>query len=307
MVFRTLLGLKRKDTWALLICCLLGYPITRSLPGQQWAVYASILLAFHLFLAWLVFTREKRDGPSPSIPAAAAIHLVFVAVVVILVAALQYFFPQLKLVRLIVAAIAALERWFLFQPPSRGQQRDDAIDLLAARQGGNLAPAQPGANFAPLQPSALPAPADAIGAAPKAASAVGAPATAPTSEIPQYQSLTGVALPQSPAAAAQPQPAAAAPEIRRAVRIPGSKQVLVEDTSIAAGLRRKPVQQEEKSSPILDATAEDHEAWLRERASGNPTHRRPGVSVKQEYEEWLKARFKARAAQSARKGKAAAL
>jgi len=47
--------------------------------------------------------------------------------------------------------------------------------------------------------------------------------------------------------------------------------------------------------PVLAATAEDNEAWLFARRMENPTHRKPGMSVREEYHEWLKARIYSRA------------
>jgi hypothetical protein len=100
----------------------------------------------------------------------------------------------------------------------------------------------------------------------------------------------------SPASAVAAQPAMRITPSVRAVVDPNSKRVFVEDTSIADGLRRKAPVEDADATPILNATAQDHEDWLRERARGNPTHRRPGMTVRQEYEQWLTARFKARAA-----------
>jgi hypothetical protein len=102
------------------------------------------------------------------------------------------------------------------------------------------------------------------------------------------------------AAPSAPQPAINAAQSNRTVSDPNSRQVLIEDTSISETLRRKSTDDDPKAPAILSATAQDHEDWLRERARGNPTHRRPGVSVREEYEQWLKVRFKARAAQEAR-------
>jgi len=50
------------------------------------------------------------------------------------------------------------------------------------------------------------------------------------------------------------------------------------------------------STVIAEATAEDHEAWLNHLATRNPLSRKPGMSIKDEYEEWLAARAKKRSA-----------
>jgi len=108
--------------------------------------------------------------------------------------------------------------------------------------------------------------------------------------------ITAVVL-GSQAAPSTPQPAINTVPASRTVSDPNSKQVLMEDTSISDNLRRRSTDHDQNAAPILNATAQDHEDWLRERARGNPTHRRPGMSVREEYEQWLKVRFKARGAQ----------
>jgi hypothetical protein len=81
---------------------------------------------------------------------------------------------------------------------------------------------------------------------------------------------------------------------------------MVFDNSIAKSIRRKPTSEDSNETPILQATAQDHEDWLRERARCSPTDRKPGVTVRQEYENWLRARFRARSGQSVHGLRAAA-
>jgi hypothetical protein len=52
---------------------------------------------------------------------------------------------------------------------------------------------------------------------------------------------------------------------------------------------------------IAEATAEDHEAWIRHLAQPNRATRKPGLSVKDEYEQWLVARIGSRHAAVSRK------
>jgi len=53
------------------------------------------------------------------------------------------------------------------------------------------------------------------------------------------------------------------------------------------------------STVIAEATADDQEAWLNHLATRNPLSRKPGISIKDEYEEWLAARAKKRRTSSA--------
>ena len=64
------------------------------------------------------------------------------------------------------------------------------------------------------------------------------------------------------------------------------------------GKQRKREESLDPCSPLLSATAQDHEDWLRERSMRNPTDRRPGMTVREEYEQWLKVRFRSRAGQA---------
>lgn len=47
---------------------------------------------------------------------------------------------------------------------------------------------------------------------------------------------------------------------------------------------------------LEEATLEDHDAWLRHLSQPNRPHKRAGLSVKEEYEQWLVARVSARQA-----------
>lgn len=51
---------------------------------------------------------------------------------------------------------------------------------------------------------------------------------------------------------------------------------------------------------LLEATGEDNEDWLRHLATRNPTHRKAGSSVSEEYRLWLGARAQAKSAEAMR-------
>ncbi len=50
-------------------------------------------------------------------------------------------------------------------------------------------------------------------------------------------------------------------------------------------------------NPILAVSGEENEEWLRHLATRNPTHRRAGSSINEEYQQWLVKRQKGRAAE----------
>ncbi len=51
---------------------------------------------------------------------------------------------------------------------------------------------------------------------------------------------------------------------------------------------------------LMEATGEDNEDWLRHLATRNPTHRKAGSSVSEEYRLWLGARAQAKSAEAMR-------
>ena len=48
------------------------------------------------------------------------------------------------------------------------------------------------------------------------------------------------------------------------------------------------------SAVIAEATADDHEAWIKYLSNRDPRLQKPGISIKEEYEKWLDARAKKR-------------
>ena len=52
------------------------------------------------------------------------------------------------------------------------------------------------------------------------------------------------------------------------------------------------------ANAIATATGEDHEAWTQYLAHRDPRLRKPGMTVKEEYEQWMVARIKRRSGSS---------
>jgi len=148
-----------------------------------------------------------------------------------------------------------------------------------------------------------------------ARAAVIAPESAPAKNpVPAQPEI----LAAQPAAAAEPpEPDLAARNFKPLVadaalmtqvrkKSPKSEPEFYRDTSIAESLRKTPSDPMSLQNPVLSATAEDHEEWLKERGTQNPTHRVVGMTVREEYEQWLMGRALARAAQDVPNGQAAA-
>jgi uncharacterized short protein YbdD (DUF466 family) len=202
-----MMGLGSKDGLALIATSLLGYLLGQALPGA-WNPYASILISYHLYLAWLLLTANHKTGISLPIVYTTMTHLCCVALVVILAVGRQYV-PFFAILRFFVPALAPFERAWLFSggTPKKEIPIDDLA--LAAAVGGTAAAAK------------------AAAAAAKAAAAKAAAA---------------------------------------------------------------------KAAAVPVVTAEDYEAWLCHLKKRNPLARKPGMTMKDEYEQWMAARFKARAA-----------
>jgi hypothetical protein len=69
------------------------------------------------------------------------------------------------------------------------------------------------------------------------------------------------------------------------------------------GLTRKKKQELPASAPIPinvleEATPDDDTAWIHYLHTRNPRYRKPGITIKEEYEQWLAARIKSRGAES---------
>ena len=97
----------------LLICSGIGYLLGHYLP-DPWSTYASILISYHLYLAWLVITAEHEAGFSlPVLPTILG-HGACLVVLVGLAIGRRYV-PFLGIVRLFVPALAPFETKWLFK------------------------------------------------------------------------------------------------------------------------------------------------------------------------------------------------
>src|SRR5450631_3277672 len=112
-----------------LICSGIGYLLGRFLPGP-WAAYVSILVSYHLFLAWLLITAEHEAGFSFPIVSTVVTHLACLAVLIGLAMGQRYV-PILGLVRIFVPGLAPFECNWLF---SGGRKKKDAAEAPVATQ-----------------------------------------------------------------------------------------------------------------------------------------------------------------------------
>jgi hypothetical protein len=172
---------KLEDFFAFLICGVLGYAVAGLLPAGPWSVFVSMLVFYHLFIAWLLINASRKAHLALPMTMAVVTHLACL-VVVVLYGMGASVIPYFWLLRYVIVVLALFERNWLF--------------------GG-------GAKEIAAVPVVAPASADAADA-------------------------------------------------------------------------------------IAEATADDQEAWLQYLAQPNRPPRKPGTTVQNEYEQWLRARIKKR-------------
>jgi hypothetical protein len=186
---------KPADLIVFLISVFIGYYVASFLPEGAWANYAFILIAYHLFLTWLVIDADHETGISLPIGSTLLTHAACLVLIISFGAGSRHI-PFFTFVRAGVVMLAIFERDWLF----RGNTQKKVIKKKV-------------------------------------------PATAAVNAIPVHVA-------------------------------------------------------------IAEATAEDNEAWIRHLAQPNRATRKPGVTVKDEYEQWLVARIGSRHAAASSKSPA---
>ncbi|MGB6686205.1 MAG: hypothetical protein WBE76_00010 [Terracidiphilus sp.] len=325
-----LLRLKHKDIGALIVFCLIGWLIGSAVSDPIWGAYTAFLVCDHLFLGWLIFLRDNRVRRPIPIEVILLLHTAFVVLVVVVVAArnyLHYFglfpFPMAALAFWLLSSAAGYEEASVVgyeeNRPEPARVRRARATIRAADGQRLKKPAWTGSPTGAarsstaihlLQPeAAIPEPPIEV---PQPAASSLQPATEPAPNFVQTQPAKGAAQPakairqvltvtELPISAYQPFASGVGLDLQTSMdrTRPAQLPVLCRDNSIAEDLRRRYPEDVARIYPILVATAEDNEAWLDARGKEDPTHRKLGMTVREEYEEWLEARVLARAAQNA--------
>jgi hypothetical protein len=118
MGFAAFLNLRAADIAAFFIASLLGFFAGSLVPAGPWALFAPILVAYHLFLIWLVIAAEHRTGFSLPVVSTALTHLACLAVILPLglVGQRMAFF---SIFRYGIASLAIFESGWLFSGKSK--------------------------------------------------------------------------------------------------------------------------------------------------------------------------------------------
>ncbi len=117
----SLLNLKGKDVVAFVLCSIVGYFLASLLPPGAMAIYTSILVSYHLFLAWLVIDHDHKAGISLPIASTLLTHGACVFLVV-LYAMGRHYIPFFGVLRYSVVGLAIFERNWLFSAPTTVSQ-----------------------------------------------------------------------------------------------------------------------------------------------------------------------------------------
>jgi hypothetical protein len=115
-----------------LVCSGIGYLLGHYLP-EPWASYVSILVSYHLFLAFLLITAEHEPGFSfPPIVSIVFTHAACLALLIGLAMGRRYV-PILGLVRIFVPGLAPFECEWLF---SAGKKKKVASESEISSKAG---------------------------------------------------------------------------------------------------------------------------------------------------------------------------
>ncbi len=134
--------LSLKNGLAFVVCTLIGYAVAIMLPPGPWVIYVSMLLSYHLFLAWLVINAEHEVGFSLPIVSSVLTHLCCMALVVSL-PSLRHAIPFFSFLRIGVTYLATFECGWLFRAgtpsakpelPSAVARKREETKLVEAKQ-----------------------------------------------------------------------------------------------------------------------------------------------------------------------------
>jgi len=112
---------------AFLICTLIGYIVGHYLLDGVAAVFASLLISYHLFLVFLIIIHERETGLSLPLGMSAVTHAAFLAVLLGLGVG-RHYIPFFGLIRYLTPSLAPFEADWLF---SGGRKKKDAASTPA--------------------------------------------------------------------------------------------------------------------------------------------------------------------------------
>lgn len=127
------LKLEGEDFAAFLVSAGVGFVVGSLIQDLDWSVYLSIIVSYHLFLAWLVMKSSGKAGLSMSLPATVLTHAACMIVALGPAVVGNHKSPVFSVFRYSIAALALFERGWLFSAePQKKPALDDAENAVPA-------------------------------------------------------------------------------------------------------------------------------------------------------------------------------
>jgi hypothetical protein len=110
------------DFIAFCAACAIGYALRTYLPHTTWAVFVSTLVAYHVFLGWLLLTAEHDTGLSFHWLTTIVTHAACMGTVVAIII-LRRYIPFFWVFGMGISALALFEKRWLFA--AEGKKKED--------------------------------------------------------------------------------------------------------------------------------------------------------------------------------------
>jgi hypothetical protein len=125
MGFMAFMNLDGPDIAAFVVTGIIGYFAGLVVPAGAWSNNVSILVSYHLFLAWLIVSTEKKTGASLPITPTIVTHLACLAIILPLGIGGGRL-PFFSIFRYGIASLAIFERGWLFSGKTGEPKREEA-------------------------------------------------------------------------------------------------------------------------------------------------------------------------------------
>ncbi|HEX9199183.1 MAG TPA: hypothetical protein VF865_06465 [Acidobacteriaceae bacterium] len=144
MGMMSFLNMEGGDLVAFVVSGVVGFIAGTMVPDHTLAIYVSILLSYHLFLAWLVFGSSQKPVGSLPVVMTALTHVACMTVVLGPVLMARHTTPMFGLFRYSIAALALFERgWLHAAAGTRKRQPQEERPVEAPEPVPEAVPAPP--------------------------------------------------------------------------------------------------------------------------------------------------------------------
>jgi len=127
------LNLGGSDAVAFAISCLIGFFAGCAVPSGGLEIFTSLLVSYHLFLAWLVFSGKYKTAMPTSLLAAGVTHVCCMVLLIVPVALARGVVPFFDAFRYAMVGLALFERSWLFSGSEIRKQAKSVVEIPAPR------------------------------------------------------------------------------------------------------------------------------------------------------------------------------